>query len=187
MTNRRAITGMLLAAGAFVTACATAPAPVPPALAPPRLLLAPAALPGGLALEQRLTFVSDGRRDTVDAMVEVDAAEVRVVVHAQGQVALRLAWDGETLTQTRDPRLPASVQAERVLDELQFAYWPPAAIAKALPAGWRLEGDAARRVLRHGDEASPTLEVTHHEDGGVRIVYPGQGWELQIASRPVAP
>ena len=177
MARSLSIVAMLMAFAAVLAACRTVPASVDAA----------AALPGGLALQQRLTFVREGRRDTIDALVEVDAAEVRVVAHAQGQVALRFTWNGETLTQVRDERLPAAVQAARVLDELQFAYWPIAAIAAALPAGWTLDGEAAHRVLRHRDVSTPVLEVTHRDDGTVRLVYPGQGWELHIESRAVTP
>ena len=192
----RATTAMvLLATIVSLGACGTTPprtaqdAPAgqggdaPPADAVPWLRLAPSHLPGGLALEQRLTFVHAGRRDTVDALVEADADEVRIVVHAQGQVAMRLVWDGTSMAHVRDPRLPAGVQAGRVLNELQFAYWPPAAIAAALPAGWTLQGDAAHRVLVHGDPARPVLEVEHRGDGEVRISYPGQAFELWIESR----
>ena len=187
MARSLSIVAMLMAFAAVLAACRTVPASVDAAAALPSLHLAPAALPGGLALQQRLTFVREGRRDTIDALVEVDAAEVRVVAHAQGQVALRFTWNGETLTQVRDERLPAAVQAARVLDELQFAYWPIAAIAAALPAGWTLDGEAAHRVLRHRDVSTPVLEVTHRDDGTVRLVYPGQGWELHIESRAVTP
>ena len=187
MARRFSIAALPVAVALLVAACGTAPAPRSPVVSPPPLRLAPAALPGGLALQQRLTFVRDGRRDTVDALVEVDAEAVRVVVHAQGQVALRFTWDGETLAQTRDPRLPAAVQAGRVLDDLQYAYWPPAAIAAALPPGWTLEADATHRVLRFDDDPRPVLEATRLGDGSVRLAWPGQGFELHIASRPVTP
>ena len=104
-------------------------------------------------------------------------------MHAQGQVAMRLVWNGTSMAETRDPRLPAGVQARRVLNELQFAYWPTTAIAAALPAGWTLQGDAAHRVLVHGDPVRPVLEVEHRGDGEVRISYPGQAFELWIESR----
>ena len=201
MSIRTATPAVLAAAILSIAACATAPAsPAPDAPAGqgdagapaavtelPWLRLAPSQLPGGLALEQRLTFVHGGRRDTVDALVEADADEVRVVVHAQGQVAMRLVWNGTSMAETRDPRLPAGVQARRVLNELQFAYWPTTAIAAALPAGWTLQGDAAHRVLVHGDPARPVLEVEHRDGGEVRITYPGEALELWIESREVRP
>ena len=187
MARSLSIVAMLMAFAAVLAACRTVPASVDAAAALPSLHLAPAALPGGLALQQRLTFVREGRRDTIDALVEVDAAEVRVVAHAQGQVALRFTWDGETLAQTRDPRLPVAVQAGRVLDDLQYAYWPPTAIAAVQPPGWTLQADAAHRVLRFDDDPRPVLEATRLGGGSVRLAWPGQGFELHIASRPVTP
>src|SRR5690606_178673 len=56
----------------------------------PVLRLPPSALPGALALQQRLAFRHGERRQTVDALVENDAAGTRLLIHAQGQVALRL-------------------------------------------------------------------------------------------------
>ena len=125
MSIRTATQAVLAAAILSIAACATAPAsPAPDAPAGqgdapaavtelPWLRLAPSQLPGGLALEQRLTFVHDGRRETVDALVEADADEVRVVVHAQGQVAMRLVWNGTSMAETRDPRLPADAPRRR--------------------------------------------------------------------------
>ena len=65
----------------------------------PMLRLPPSALPGTLALQQRLAFRHGDRSETVDALVENDASNTRLVIHAQGQVALRLDWDGKQLTQ----------------------------------------------------------------------------------------
>ena len=98
----------------------------------PPLALSPAALGGTLALEQRLVFEHGQRSDTVDALVEADAHVVRIVLHRQGQVLLRLAWDGKELQQERAEQLPDTLSAQRVLADLQLVYWPAEAINQAL-------------------------------------------------------
>lgn len=128
------------------------------ALATPALRLPPSALARPLSLQQRLTFVHGKTRNTVDAMVESDATGTRLAIHAQGQVALRLDWDGKDLKQERAPWLPAALDGERVLTDLQLVYWPLPAIAAALPSGWTLAEEGGRRVLRKGDAIVATVD-----------------------------
>lgn len=172
--------GLLLLAG-----CATAPPQAPEDGAMPALRLAPAALGRELALQQRLSFEHGDRRDSVDALVEVDASSQRLLMHAQGQVALRLTWDGTTLDQQRADWLPAALSAERVLSDLQLVYWPAAAINAALPAGWRLRELAGKRELTHHDEVLVTVRFP--EPGRARLQQHRQGYLLDIQSAPVTP
>lgn len=189
-----AILSMLLA----VAGCAGAP--VRPAIvqdvqtaatvtAPPLLRLAPSALPGGLALQQRLSFRHGDRRDTVDALVEADAGAVRVLVHMQGQVALRLDWDGETLQQTRADWLPPQLQGERVLSDLQLVYWPREAIAAALPPEWSLASAQGERFLVHVPSGERVVGIDYLADGIVvlKSLDPRRDFELRIESTPVTP
>ena len=150
----------------------------------PALRLAPAALARDLALQQQLTFQHGERRETIEALVEVDAKAVRLVMHAQGQVALRVDWDGQELTQTRAEWLPPVLSGERVLDDLQLVYWPVAAINARLPAGWHLvEAASNRRLLQDGEIVATVVFVspTH-----VRLRQRRQGYVLDIHSVPVA-
>ena len=141
-------------------AACTPPATRPPAEAAPLFALAPSALPGGLAEQQRLSFEHGDRRETVDAMVQADADAVRLVIHAQGQVALRLDWDGEQLTQKRMPWVPESLDGARVLSDLQLVFWPAEALRTQLPAGWTLDEEGARKVFR----LIEALEEPYHLD-----------------------
>ena len=171
---------LLLLAG-----CATTPARAPEDGAMPALRLAPAALGRELALQQRLSFEHGERRDSVDALVEVDASSLRLVMHAQGQVALRLTWDGTVLDQQRADWLPAALSAERVLDDLQLVYWPAAAINAALPAGWHLREHAGQRELMHHDEVVAT--VSFPDPTRARLRQHRQDYLLDIQSAPVTP
>ena len=183
----RAFALLLLAASlATTSACSHAPMRAEaPALATPALRLLPSALPQPLSLEQRLTFVHGNRRDTVDAMVESDADGTRLVIHAQGQVALRLDWDGKELHQQRAPWLPTALDGERVLTDLQLVYWPLAAISAALPPGWTLADTDGRRMLRKDGALVATVE--YPQSARARLQQHALGYTLDIESSEVVP
>lgn len=167
----------------LLAACATHRAR--PSADVPLLRLAPSALPGGMAEQQRLTFTHGERSDTVDALVEVDADAVRVVIHSQGQVALRLAWDGQSLTQSRAEWLPPQLTAERVLSDLQWVFWPTEAISASLPTGWRFCASGNERTLVRHDEVVTRVERNASDRVLLRQVR--HGYQLQVVSVPVAP
>ena len=177
----------LLSVATLLAACAGAPASPSPGSATSdavlSLRLTPAALGREMALQQRLDFFHGERRESIEAMVEVDAGSVRVVMHAQGQVALRLDWDGHTLNQTRADWLPPVLDAERVLDDLQLVYWPAAAIKERLPAGWHLvDTPGSRRLLQDGGIVATVVYVASNHARLRRQTY-----ALDIHSVPVTP
>lgn len=169
---------------ALLPGCAPPPTR-PPVDAAPLFALAPSALPGGLAEQQRLSFQHRDRRDTVDAQVEADADAVRLVIHGQGQVALRLQWDGEQLVQTRRPGLPDSLDGARVLSDLQLVFWPAGALRAALPDGWTLVEAGGLRTL---SDAQGTVARVERKAPGVRVLDQLRlGYRLQIESVPLTP
>lgn len=173
-----------LAAAAALAACSTQPVRAP-ATGMPSLQLAPSALGGTLALQQRLVFAHGQHSDTVDALLEADADGVRVVLHQQGQVMLRLAWDGETLQQDRAPGLPEALSAQRVLADLQLVHWPAPAIRAALPTGWQLQDIPQGRRLLHLGETVATVRWSG--DHVARLENHTEGYRLDISSVPVEP
>lgn len=146
----------------------------------PVLALAPAALGHELAVQQRLHFVFGTQQRDMEALLEVDADEVRLAVQALGQAGVRLHWDGQTLQQQRAPWLPPQVQGERVLSDLQFTLWPVEAIRAALPATWTLEtAGSERRLLRDG---VAWLVVVDEGAGRYRLDNRADGYRLLIES-----
>lgn len=154
-----------------------------PSAALPSLRLAPAALGRSLALQQRVQArfpAASGGVETREAvtLLEVDARQVRLAALASGQVLARLTWDGKTLDTWRAPWAPAQLAPERVLDDLQLALWPSAAVASALPAGWTIEADARRRVLRYRQAvvtevtfpSADTIVISQHRVGYVLTI-----------------
>ncbi|PRH83222.1 DUF3261 domain-containing protein [Arenimonas caeni] len=171
---------------ALLAGCAGTPVrTTAPAADLPMLRLAPSALPGGMASQQRLVFDQGGRRDSIDAMVEVDTAGVRVVLHQQGQVLLRLDWDGDSLHEQRSAGLPDTLAGERVLTDLQLVHWPAAAIAAALPAGWRLASRQGHRELLQG--GARVVAIDYPRDGEALLHNERVGYRLSIHSMAVQP
>lgn len=132
-----------------LAACASAPPRATVELPP--LRLSPASLGKTISLQQRLHFSFGTQQRDMDALLEADDQEVRLLVQAMGQSGVRLSWDGKQLQQQRAPWLPPAVRGERVLDDLQFTLWPADAIRTALPQGWTLdEAGGVRSLQRDG-------------------------------------
>lgn len=180
---RRLIALALWLAGVLLLAACAGPRVRAPAIALPPLQLPPAALAQPLALQQRLVFRYGNHRSTLDALLEADADEVRLAVQALGQTGVTLRWDGRTLQQQRAPWLPPQVRAERVLDDLQFALWPAAAVRAALPAGWTLVEQDATRQLEHDGRAWLVLE--RHDASHQTLRNLAEGYALDIESAPL--
>lgn len=184
---RRGLTIILLCL--FLAGCA-ALSPRPRQALPP-LRLAPKALGYELALQQQLRFHFGPHTRTLDAMLEVDAHEVRLLVQAMGQAGVRVLWDGQTLQQQRADWLPASVRAERVLDDLQFALWPVDEIRAVLPPEWSVRLNGPTRALIHA--GAVWLSVTHPGAEHMHLVNRAEGYALDIDSietddtRPMPP
>ena len=151
----------------------------------PPLRLPPSSLPAPLALQQQLHFRFGRHERALEALLEADAQQVRLAVQAMGQTGVRLQWDGTQLTQQRAPWLPPQVRAERVLDDLQFALWPTAAIAAALPAGWQVTDDTHQRVLSR--DGQPWLQLQRLDDGSVQLENRAEGYSLRIESIDMNP
>lgn len=162
----------------WLTACAMQQ-PRPVAVLPP-LRLAPAALGQDLALQQRLRFSYGSTVREMDALLEADADEVRLLVQALGQTGVRLFWDGNELRQQRAAWLPKMVRAERVLDDLQFSLWPAVEIQRVLPPGWTLRETGPLRELLHDGQA--WLSTTYLDWQHLHLVNLAEGYQLEIDS-----
>ena len=170
----------LILASMLLALCGCAAGPGSRAGEVPLLQLAPAALGRTMALQQRLVFIRQQQRDQIDALLEVDAHQVRLVMHQVGQSALKLRWDGSALVQSRAEWLPAALDGARVLADIQLVYWPAEQIQQALPAGWRLSAAPDQRQLHFGDELVVTVEYLgpRHQ----RLTHARYGYSLDIQS-----
>ncbi len=173
----------VLASALILSACALSPASRLKDDAP-WLALPPQALDTTLALQQRLTFSHAHGEQSVDALLECDPDELRLVLHSLGQPLLRLRWDGQHLESWVAAQVPVQLRAEQVLSDLQLVYWPSTRIAAALPSGWTLQTDGANRSLRqHAEE----VVRIRHEHEQILIDHPRAGYRLRIQSVAMPP
>jgi hypothetical protein len=147
--TRALVRALMLLPAALLAACAGTSAPAPKSGEQARLSLRlpPSALGESIALQQHLTVERNGKIDELDAALEVDADHVELVGLALGQRVLSLDYDGKQLKSWRHALLPAQVQAEDVLQDLQLVMWPQQSISAALPENWRIEDDGLHRTL----------------------------------------
>ena len=152
---RGGLKAVALALASALAGCASAP-PAPAARL--GLKLAPAALGQSISVQQHLKVERNGRTDDLDVALQVEPEALDVVGLAFGQRVLTLHYDGKELSSWRHVMLPSQVKAEDVLEDMQLALWPVAAVAAALPAGWRVaetpsaSGVGLLRTLYLGDE-----------------------------------
>lgn len=156
----------------LLTACTSVPkSPIltdiqadSPAL--PELKLAPSAFGGAASLAQQLTWQienvhalsnpSFAARPT-DALVEIDADNVRMAFFAISQRILNLSWNGAVLKTTRHPLLPKELEPNKILRDLQLNYWPSDTIRAALPEDWSLNDTEDQRELIYRGQAQISI------------------------------
>lgn len=146
----------ILLAALLLSGCASSPA------APARLgLKMPMpALGASFSVQQHLTVQRGGRTDELDVALEASPESLDLVGLAFGQRVLTMHYDGKEITQWRHPMLPSQVRADDVLEDLQLTLWPVEAIARALPAGWRLEEQGLHRTLYRDGEVVATIDYS---------------------------
>jgi len=116
-------------------------------------LASPAALTARSAT-QVIHAVYGARSMTLSTAIQIDAANLKVVgLTATGQRLFTASWDGATVSAQRSAFVPADVDPERVLADVQLALWPLRAVQEAFgKAGLEVtEPFAGVRRLRRGD------------------------------------
>jgi hypothetical protein len=98
---------------------------------------------------------------------------------------LRIEWDGTTLREERGAGLPPMIDAQRVVSDLQLAYWPADAIRAVLPRRWRLLEAPNRRELRLGRTRVTRIDYAGEHD----LVLSNElaHYRLDVRSAPLVP
>jgi len=151
---------LILISAAVLAACASTPAPNSGEQTRLSLRLQPSALGASIALQQHLTVERNGKIDELDAALEADGEHVELVGLALGQRVLSLDYDGKELKSWRHVMLPAQVQAEDVLQDLQLVMWPQPAISAALPESWRIEDNGLHRTLLQNGQPVTVIDYS---------------------------
>ena len=151
----------------------------------PLLKLSPASLGRELAMTQQLMVQSFGQRWTFDVALEADAASIRLAVLQFGRTVARLEWDGRFLTRTLTPGWPDGLLAERMLNDLQLAWWPANAVRDALPAGWTLVEMINSRTLLH--ENRVVVAITLPKAETIVIQHLLEGYTVQVRTEAQNP
>ncbi len=135
---------LLILLAVLLAGCA-ALRPRPDAL--PELRISPAELPA-LQLSQQLQFIRGGETRRFEALLEIDAVELRLAAFAAQQEAFRLRWDGRQVEAAQADWLPAGFRPQWVLNDLLLLLAPLDALRAQLPSPWSLQQEGAQRVLR---------------------------------------
>lgn len=153
-------------------------------------LLAPATLGSTRSVEQILHAAYGEREATLQCIVQIDGAHLRVVgVTALGQRVFTIEHDGTSIRAERSPFAPEQLRPEAILADIQLAYWPLAVLQAAAPPGTRVVEPRAgqRRLLRDG----ALIAEVHYADadpwnGRLWLVNAEHGYSLDIRSQPLA-
>jgi Protein of unknown function (DUF3261) len=115
-------------------------------------LLAPATLGHAAQVRQILHAAYQSHTVDLQCVVTVEGEHLTVVgLNTIGLRAFKVTYDGVRIDEQRAPQVPAFVDANRLLEDLQLAFWPLPALQTAFaPAGWTVVEPFAgtRRLLR---------------------------------------
>lgn len=175
---------LLLAACALMPGKPRSPLPV--------LHLSPGSFGGSVNLTQRLQLVaadnakvrSLAATKSLDALLEIDQQEVLLAAFVASHRLLTLRWRDDTLSIQQDHLIPLPVDPERILRDIQLAYWPSAAIRAVLPAGWQLDDTSTMRTLLQNGDTKVRISYNNspHWQGAAELDNLAEGYRLRIES-----
>jgi hypothetical protein len=189
MTTPRSRARLELAA-LLLAGCATS-APKPPAV-PPFALLPPASYGGSAHVTQILNAAYGEREASLQCVLDIGPQSLSVVgLTATGQRVFTLKYDGATLDAERSPFAPTEIAPERILADLELAYWPlPALQAATAGTPWTIsEPRAGLRRVRYG---ATLVAETHRVGDGpwpprLWLANFAYGYALDIQSQVIGP
>jgi hypothetical protein len=173
----------VLGSSLLLGACVTAPAPKAVALRP---LASPASLGSDRVVNQVVRAVFGSREATFNCVVTVkDGAMTVVGLSAVGMRLFTIRYDGDAVQSETSPGIPEHFEPERLLADLQLAFWPLAKLQKAYQ-GWQLSEPApGTRRLRRGEKLIAEVHYGNEDawSGRSWLVNFEYGYSLQIDSR----
>lgn len=186
MLNFRPSSCIAPIAAALLAACANGPTARPAASAATTLpLLPPASLGAPLQAQQILHAAYGSDEATLQCVVDADSAVLSIVcLTALGQRVFTLSYDGRELKALRAPFAPDSIDPQRIVADLQLAYWP----LEALQAAWQRAGygvseprPGLRRVIRDGRLFAEVHSAAPALSDGRSAAWPARVWLVNFA------
>lgn len=184
--------GLAVAACAVLAACASGTTLRAATSTPALPLLSPASLGTSLQAQQVLHIAYGGDEHSLQCVVRDDASALSLVcLTGMGQRVFTLDYDGRELKTWRAPFAPDSIDPQRIVADLQFAYWPLPALQQA----WQndstklVEPRSGLRRLIRDDRIVAEVHSANSERFPARLwlvnfVY---GYSLDIDSQMLSP
>jgi hypothetical protein len=155
-------------------------------------LLSPATLGRSQILRQVLNVAFRDRQAVIQGVLVVDTAQIHfVALDATGQRLFGVRYDGVTSSVEPGRAAVEDLPPERLLADVQLAYWPLPALQAAAKEGWSYSEPApqTRRLLRGGR----LVAEVHYACQGTAGEWPRQlwlsnyelGYSLTIRSEPL--
>lgn len=119
------------------------------------------------------------------ALVVSDPGLLRAAFTAMGMNVWAITWNQKGVEESRSPRLPAEVKADRFIRDFAFAFWPAESVKKSIPSELDLivtnRGDAEIRALIRNQ--APILRAVITRTQGrtlITIMNAPEGYTLDI-------
>lgn len=144
-------------------------------------LLAPIALGQSVQVSQHLRFSHAGKVENLWVAWSQQAGRLQLVgLSAQGQTLFEISFDGDRFSEDVRIPLPSAFSSRRLLQELQWAYWPAAVIEQSMQgSAWHMEQTTQERTV-YGPGQQITYQFLDETSLGSLSLQHNQGYQLDI-------
>ncbi|HEV2613441.1 MAG TPA: DUF3261 domain-containing protein [Gammaproteobacteria bacterium] len=111
------------------------------------LLLSPASLGKSISLQQHMTVTGGGKTHELDTVLEIDPQQLNLVGLLFGRRFMTIHYDGKTLTTWKDPHVPAQINSQSILEDIELTLWPINILHQSLPFDWHIQQYHHYRML----------------------------------------
>jgi Protein of unknown function (DUF3261) len=170
----------------IICSCTTA-IPLSQAELPKLPLLAPNDFPERQQFNQVFTITSHHRQSSIEpqSLLAVWATPTDKLIFsaltATGQPLMSATLVEKTLDSKTIDSLPEFISAATVISQIQLAYWPAAAIQKAIKnSQWKFTEKDHRRTLSFNRQT--VIEITHINQKQVKLIHHLFGFSVEIST-----